>query len=85
MGFRFHHFFMGLALAGALAACGGKGGTPDAGGESPDASVPDAGPTCFTNPQTHVEILNACTTSQGIDKQTTLPLLKPDGTLPPLP
>jgi hypothetical protein len=50
-------------------------GTTDAG---PDAS-------CFMNPQTHVEIINACTNAEKIDKHPVLPLLRPDGSLPPLP
>lgn len=46
-----------------------------------------AGPdlSCFTSPMTHVELLNACTSAQAIDKTPLLPLLRPDGTLPPLP
>ena len=34
---------------------------------------------------THDEIINACTTAQKIYKDPNLPLLNPDGTLPPLP
>jgi hypothetical protein len=48
-----------------------------------DAGPPDA--SCFENPQTHYEIINACTTAQQIYKDTNPPLLEPDGTLPPLP
>ncbi len=40
---------------------------------------------CFTNPHTHEEIINACTSAQKIYKPTTLPLLHADGTLPALP
>ncbi|NJM91228.1 MAG: hypothetical protein HC863_02990 [Myxococcales bacterium] len=51
--------------------------------------VPDADttPQCFTNPTTHEELINACTTAdvEKIDKKPTLPLLPADGTLPPLP
>lgn len=50
----------------------------DDGGGGPDAS-------CFTNPQTHLEIINACTTAEKVYKNPTLPLLQPDGGLPPLP
>ena len=58
--------------------------------EVADAGVrPDGGPqadlSCFANPTTHLEIINACTTAQAIDKTPVLPLLRPDGTLPPLP
>ncbi|HEY0252346.1 MAG TPA: hypothetical protein VGC41_12515 [Kofleriaceae bacterium] len=46
-------------------------------------AIPDA--SCFTNPQTHEEIINACTDAQKIIKNPTLPLLDPDGSLPALP
>lgn len=75
-----------LVLAGA---CGddGSDGTPkdgkliDAGADAP--SGPDA--SCFENPQTHNEIINACTDAEKIYKDSNPPLLNPDGTLPPLP
>ncbi len=54
------------------------------GGTLPDAAAP-ADLACFTDPVTHVQIINACTSSQRIDKKPILPLLRPDGTLPPLP
>lgn len=44
-----------------------------------------AGPDCYENPQTHLEIINACTDAERVDKRPTLPLLEPDGSLPPLP
>lgn len=84
-----------LSIAGfvvfALAACG-----DDAPGQSDarpvDAGVVDSGDggpgpdaSCFTNPQTHEEIINACTTAEKIYKTPALPLLLPDGGLPPLP
>jgi hypothetical protein len=56
-----------------------------------DAGVHDAGPdappdaSCFTNPTTHNEIINACTTAQKIYKDSHPPLLNSDGSLPPLP
>ena len=59
---------------------GGFGGSGGAGGVATDG-----GSECFTNPQTHFEIINACTDAERIDKQPTLPLLQPDGGLPPLP
>ncbi len=40
---------------------------------------------CYARPSTHLEILNACTSAQSLSKQPVLPLLRPDGTLPPLP
>jgi|JI6StandDraft_1071083.scaffolds.fasta_scaffold76003_3 hypothetical protein len=82
--------FAGL-LALALAACGDDVATQrDGAVDAPlhDGGVGDATTTdasCFMNPQTHVEIINACTTAEKIDRQPVLPLLNPDGTLPPLP
>lgn len=74
---------LGLSLAFA-AACGDDGGAKpkdDAGIEA--SGMPDA--SCFDNPQTHAEIINACTNAQKVYKKPSLPLLKSDGTLPPLP
>jgi methylmalonyl-CoA mutase cobalamin-binding subunit len=53
---------------------------------APDASS-DAGvdASCFTNPQTHYEIINACTENQPVDKTPVTPLRNSDGSLPPLP
>ena len=68
------------------AACGGG-----ADNTKQDAAIRDAGvgaPTdasCFTNPQTHNEIINACTTAQQIYKDSDPPLINSDGTLPALP
>jgi hypothetical protein len=45
----------------------------------------DGGFVCSQNPQTHEELLNACTDAEAIDKQPSLPLLNADGSLPPLP
>jgi hypothetical protein len=76
-------FAASLALA---AACGSSSNTPkDAGIDAPagDAGGPDA--SCFTDPQTHYEIINACTNAQKVFKDSHPPLLNPDGTLPPLP
>jgi hypothetical protein len=71
-----------LALA-FTAACG-----EDGGGQPKDAGIdatgtPDA--SCFENPTTHAEIINACTTAQKVFKQPDLPLLNQDGSLPQLP
>jgi len=75
-----------LALAFA-SACGDDGnhtGSKDAGAiDAPPAGGPDA--SCFTNPTTYNEIINACTTAQKIYKHPNLPLLGSDGSLPPLP
>jgi hypothetical protein len=40
---------------------------------------------CYENPKSHVEIINACTNAERVTKNPTLPLLKSDGSLPPLP
>lgn len=53
----------------------GAGDSGQAGGE----------PDCYPNPKTHHEIINACTDAQAVDKKPVLPLLQPDGSLPPLP
>jgi hypothetical protein len=56
---------------------GSDGGTTTDGG--------DGGPKdCFDNPQTHYEIINACTNATKIQKNPTLPRLLPDGGLPAL-
>ena len=44
---------------------------------------PDA--PCFTDPHTHYEIINACTTAQKIYKNDRPALQLPDGGLPALP
>lgn len=69
--------------------------TPDGGGVMPVAEAGpgtdgstgvDSGPSdCVMNPHTHLEIINACTDAVKITKNPTLPLLLPDGGLPPLP
>ncbi|HYV49066.1 MAG TPA: hypothetical protein VFA20_29605 [Myxococcaceae bacterium] len=67
-----------LAMS-AVSACGGGGhGPPDGGTDGGDR------PPCVTNPTTHLELINACTTAQQIEKNPVLPLLLPDGGLPPL-
>ncbi|HEX2691334.1 MAG TPA: hypothetical protein VHN14_32195 [Kofleriaceae bacterium] len=48
-----------------------------------EAGTPDA--SCFTDPHTYNEIINACTGAVKVYKDPHLPLLKPDGTLPDLP
>jgi hypothetical protein len=76
-----------LALSVVVAAACG-----DDPKQNEDAAVPaDAGvdgppdASCFTNPQTHIEIINACSTAQKIYKDSHPPLQNPDGSLPPLP
>ena len=71
-------------LALAFAACGGDDGAKKDAGVVMDApGGPDA--SCFTNPTTHEEIINACTTAQKIYKSSHPVLLGSDGSLPPLP
>lgn len=72
------------------AACGDNRGAPGDAAQAPpiDAAVPiDAPPdaSCFTNPQTYTEIINACTTAVKVFKDSHPPLLRADGTVPPLP
>lgn len=82
-------YFLGLACV-LVAACGDGNsatidGAPvvlvDAGVD--DAALPDA--SCFEDPQTYLQLINACTDAVKIEKHPNLPLLNPDGTLPPLP
>jgi hypothetical protein len=56
-----------------------------AGGDSGGGGTDAAEPECFTNPQNHHQLLNACTDAARVDKTVTLPNLLPDGGLPPLP
>jgi hypothetical protein len=74
-----------LAFAGACSDDDNNTGKKDAGVviDAPPTGGPDA--SCFTNPTTYNEIINACTSAQKIYKTTTLPLLGSDGSLPPLP
>lgn len=59
-------------------------GTPVDGGTK--VPVSDAAVACFTNPQTYLEIINACTDAEAIDKVVHLsPMSLPDGGLQPLP
>ena len=79
-----------LAAPLALIACGDDGNKAKTDGSvAIDAAVVDAAAapdaSCFTNPTSNVEILNACTTAQQIFKDSHPPLLNADGSLPPLP
>lgn len=76
-----------LVLGLGAVACGdddgpGGGGPIDAGADPIDAAI-DA--SCFENPQTHAEILNACVDWQFVEKTPVTPLRNEDGTLPDLP
>ena len=76
--------FLAVSLAFA-AACGNSSSAPKDAGI--DAPVVDSGTdaSCFTNPQTHYEIINACTTAQKVYKPGNPALQLPDGGLPALP
>lgn len=88
---------VGLAGSLVVVACDSSGDTPhdnpvvDAGSDTGVATDGGGGndgsptPDCFTNPKTHFEIINACTDAAKFDKKPNLPLLQPDGSLPPLP
>ena len=67
-------------------ADGAVGPGVDAGPGADGSTGADGGPSdCVQNPHTHEEIINACTDAVKITKNPTLPLLLPDGGLPPLP
>jgi hypothetical protein len=74
-----------VSLLASTQGCGDNHAHKDA--ATPVDAGPDAGldASCFTNPQTHEEIINACTSAQKIFKPGKPPLLRADGTLPPLP
>jgi hypothetical protein len=87
-----------VLLALSCAAACGDNDTPaqkarDAGREpepepESDAEVEeqDAGePDCYEQAKTYVQIINACTDAERVQKDPELPQLLPDGTLPPLP
>lgn len=91
---------VGVASAVATAACDDSSAVKepisknDAGSWSRDGgpAVTDGGPLgdgavsdCYLDPKTHEEIINACTDAVKIPKTPTLPLLLPDGGVPPLP
>jgi hypothetical protein len=51
---------------------------------TPRRQPPANPPGCVPVPEKSTDLLNACTNAQAIDKNTRLPLERPDGTLPPL-
>lgn len=63
----------------------GSGGSGGQGGATGGSGGTGGATDCFASPRTHVEIINACTAAEQIDKQPVLPLLNPDGSLPSLP
>lgn len=80
-----------LGAACLLMACGRGSGAAapsvDAGGGDAASPADAGGPaTCITNPQTYLEIINACTDAQAVDKDVNLaPMSAADGGLRPLP
>ena len=87
-----HHVAIFLVLAGCSRAASAPGTdaatTPhDAGHGTGHNAIADVGsPPCFTHPQTYLQIINACTDAQAVDKKDDLsPMNLPDGGLQPLP
>jgi hypothetical protein len=83
-----------LAVSAAVSggACGGsgpsdqgQGGTTTTSSGSGSTTGTGDGGDCYPNPTTYLEIINACTNAQAVDVNPVLPLLLPDGGLPPLP
>jgi len=85
-----------LLVVGLLAAgCGDSNngnmdmgmGNNDMAEEKPDLTMgnqPDMTPVCSMNPMTHLELINACTNADFVDKMPFYPTLAPNGQLPPL-
>lgn len=75
----------------SLSACGDDDKTEPAldGGAQTDGGAPGSNAgmlACFSGtPTTHLELINACTSAEGVEKTPVLPLLLIDGGLPPLP
>ncbi len=74
-------------IALGCGASSGSSAAPDASPAPVDAGTPEAAAmVCFTNPKTYLEIINACTDAQAVDKTDDLsPMNLPDGGLQPLP
>jgi len=75
-------FFAVVPLVFAV-ACGDSGNSPKDAPQQIDAGAPDA--SCFDNPQTYNEIINACTKAVKVYKDSHPALLNADGTVPNLP
>jgi hypothetical protein len=75
------------AILAFAPACGDDNKKQQDAGVKDAPSTIDASPdaSCFTNPTTHYEIINACTDSQKIYKNSHPALLGSGGTLPMLP
>lgn len=79
-------FLLTLLVLLSASACGGSSTAKDDDATT-DAGGPVVGLDCFEDPQTHEEIINACTGPEVVKvaKNPILPKLLPDGSLPPLP
>ena len=77
-----------LPLAFTMACCGDDGATKKDAGvhDAPvDSGVSGPDASCFTDPHTHNEIINACTGAQKVYKPGRPALELPDGGLPATP
>ena len=79
--------FTALVLAFATGCSDDAAVKHDAGVHDAPADATSGGPdaSCFTDPHTHNEIINACTTAQKVYKSARPPLQMPDGGLPAAP
>lgn len=74
-----------FAAVALCAACGSKANNAGADAGTDASTSADMTPGCVSNPITHTELLNACTTAESYDKQPFYPTLAPNGQLPSLP
>ena len=79
---KLRHLLIAAPLVFA-AACGDDGNSPKDAAPQIDAGTADA--SCFTNPQTYNEIINACTDAVKVYKSSHPVLTNPDGSLPMIP
>jgi hypothetical protein len=73
----------GASMDAALGASAADASSTADASVAPPATPPVA--DCFPAPKTYLELINACTDAEKVDKAEVLPLLGPDGGLPPLP
>lgn len=76
--------FLAVCVLG-VGACGSNHKTPTDGGVDTPPADSGLDASCFTNPQTHYELINACTSAEKVYKPGRPPLQNADGSLPPLP
>jgi hypothetical protein len=78
-----------LVVMFAAAACGGSSNNNPPPADAPTQSDAAVGIQCFSGtPTTSDQLINACVDEKAvtvIHKMPMLPLMNPDGTLPPLP